>query len=105
MGPGVSPPTSFLNSVKSFIKLTRTIILNYSKKTRKILFIDVSASRRKPSSGLTSGAGRQYVKLVPYVAQLVAPLVSRVMRRKEGAGMKENGEGKVGLGRNSKGSE
>ena len=30
-----------------------------------ILFIDVSASRRKPSSGLTSGAGRQYVKACP----------------------------------------
>jgi len=28
-------------------------------------FIDVSASRRKPSSGLTSGAGRQYVKACP----------------------------------------
>jgi len=30
-----------------------------------LLFIDVSASRRKPSSGLTSGAGRQYVKTCP----------------------------------------
>jgi len=30
-------------------------------------FIDVSALRRKPSSGLTSDAGRQYVKLVPYM--------------------------------------
>ena len=40
-------------------------ILNYSKTTRNILFIDVSASRRKPSSGLTSGAGRQYVKACP----------------------------------------
>ena len=33
-------------------------ILNYFKTTRNILFIDVLASRRKPSSGLTSGAGR-----------------------------------------------
>ena len=37
-------------------------ILNYFKTTRNILFINVSASRRKPSSGLTSGAGCQYVK-------------------------------------------
>jgi len=29
------------------------------------LFIDVLASRQKPSSGLTSGAGRQYVKACP----------------------------------------
>jgi len=40
------------------------------------VFIDVSASRRKPSSGLTSGAGGQYVKVVPYMTQLVAPLIS-----------------------------
>ena len=52
-------------TVTSFIRLTRTTILNYSKTTRNILFIDVSASRRKPSSGLTSGAGRQYVKACP----------------------------------------
>ena len=51
--------------VKSFIRLTRTTVLNYFKTTRNILFIDVSASRRKPSSGLTSGAGRQYVKACP----------------------------------------
>ena len=48
-------------SVKSFIRLTRITILNYFETTRNILFIDVSASCRKPSSGLTSGAGRQYV--------------------------------------------
>jgi len=37
--------------------------INYSNTTKSnILFIDVSASRQKPSSGLTSGAGRQYVK-------------------------------------------
>jgi len=30
-----------------------------------ILFIDVLASRRKPSSGLTSVDGRQYVKACP----------------------------------------
>ena len=42
--------------------------INYSNTTKNnILFIDASALRRKPSSGLTSGAGRQYVK---------APLVS-----------------------------
>ena len=41
--------------VKTFIRLTRTTILNYFKTTRNILFIDVSASRRKPSSGLASG--------------------------------------------------
>ena len=36
---------------------------HYSNTTRNnILFIDVSASRQKPSSGLTSGTGRQYVK-------------------------------------------
>jgi len=40
--------------------------INYSNITKNnILFIDVSASRRKPSSGLTSGAGRQYVKACP----------------------------------------
>ena len=40
--------------------------INYSNTTKNnILFIDVSASRRKPSSGLTSGAGRQYVKACP----------------------------------------
>ena len=38
---------------KSFIRLTRTAILNYSKTTRNILFIDISASHRKPSSGPT----------------------------------------------------
>ena len=49
-----------LTPVKSFIRLTRTTILNYSKTTRKhTLFIDVLASHQKPSSGLTSGAGRQ----------------------------------------------
>jgi len=37
--------------------------INYSNTTKNsTLFIDVSASRRKPLSGLTSGAGRQYVK-------------------------------------------
>jgi len=42
--------------------------INYSKTTKTTYtycFIDVSASRRKPSSGLTSGAGRQYVKACP----------------------------------------
>jgi len=29
------------------------------------MFINVSASRRKPSSGLTSSVGRQYVKACP----------------------------------------
>ena len=52
------PPMSPLRTVY-------TGILNYSKTTRNILFIDVSASRRKPSSGLTSGVGRQYVKACP----------------------------------------
>ena len=42
-----------------------TTILNYSKTTKKRTVIDVLASRRKPSSGLTSGAGRQYVKACP----------------------------------------
>ena len=42
------------------------IYINYSNTTKNnILLIDVSASRRKPSSGLTSGAGRQYVKACP----------------------------------------
>jgi len=41
---------------------TKTYI-NYSKSTKTTYcFIDVLASRRKPSSGLTSGAGRQYIK-------------------------------------------
>ena len=54
------------------------VYINYSKTTKTTYcFIDVSASRRKPSSGLTSGAGRQYVKAcLIRVAQLVAPLVS-----------------------------
>ena len=40
--------------------------INYSNTTKNnILFIDISASRRKPSSWLTSGAGRQYVKACP----------------------------------------
>jgi len=43
-----------------------SIYINYSNTTKNnILFIKVSASRRKPSSGLTSGAGRQYVKACP----------------------------------------
>ena len=40
-------------------------IINYSKTTRNIPFIDVSASHRKPSSGLSSDARRQYVKACP----------------------------------------
>ena len=62
----------FLNVLTSnqHVKLcrnsSRTYINNYSNTTKNnILFIDVSASRRKPSSGLTSGAGRQYVKACP----------------------------------------
>jgi len=44
-------------SVKSFIRLTRRTILSYSNTTKKnIQFINVSACRRKPSSGLSSGA-------------------------------------------------
>ena len=40
--------------------------INYSNTTKNyILFIDVLASRRKPSSGLTSSVGRQYVKACP----------------------------------------
>jgi len=46
--------------------LTRKNYINYSKSTKTTYcFINVSASRRKPSSGLTSGAGRQYVKTCP----------------------------------------
>jgi len=42
------------------------IYINYSNTTKNnTLFTDVSASRRKPLSGLTSGAGRQYVKACP----------------------------------------
>ena len=48
---------SCLNSATS-----QSTILNYSNTTKKRLFIDVLVSRRKPSSGLTSGASRQYVK-------------------------------------------
>ena len=40
--------------------------INYSNTTKNnVLFIDVLAARRKPSSGLTSGAGRRYVKACP----------------------------------------
>jgi len=40
--------------------------INYSNTTKNnVLFIDVLAARRKPSSGLTSGAGRQNVKACP----------------------------------------
>ena len=46
--------------------LSQCFYIYYSNTTKNsILFIDVSASRRKPSSGLTSGAGRQYVKACP----------------------------------------
>jgi len=41
------------------------IILITLIQPNNILFIDVSASRRKPSSGLTSGDGHQYVKACP----------------------------------------
>jgi len=58
--------TTCQSSVKSFIRLTRKNYINYSKSTKTTYcFIDVSASRRKPSSGLTSGAGGQYVKTCP----------------------------------------
>jgi len=40
--------------------------INYSNTTKNnILFIDVSDSRWKPLSGLTSSGGRQYVKACP----------------------------------------
>ena len=76
-----SQRSTFVNiSTKELNRYTNSegSYVNYSNTTKNnILFIDVSASRRKPSSGLTSGAGRQYVKACPiYVAQLVAPLVS-----------------------------
>ena len=50
---------------QSLCKQVDITILNYFETTRNILFIDVSASRRKPSSGLTSSVGRQYVKACP----------------------------------------
>ena len=51
--------------------------INYSNTTKNnILFIDVSASRRKPESGLTSAAGHQYVKVCPIRGSMVAPFVS-----------------------------
>ena len=51
--------------------------INYSKTTKTTYcFIDVSASCLKPSSGLTSSAGRQYVKAC-HVAQLPALSASR----------------------------
>ena len=56
-----------------------TSYINYSSTTKNnILFVGVSASRRKPLSGLTSesDAGRQFMqKLVPRVVIMVAPLV------------------------------
>jgi len=44
---------------------TVTILITLIQPKNNILFIDVSASRRKPSSGLTSSAGRHYVKACP----------------------------------------
>jgi len=44
----------------------RPLYINYSKTTKTTYcFIDVTASRRKPSPGPTSGAGHQYVKACP----------------------------------------
>ena len=43
----------------------QTILITLIQPQTTYCFIDVSASRRKPSSGLTSGAGRQYVKACP----------------------------------------
>jgi len=54
--------TSHMRSLQS----SSVHCINYSNTTKNnILFIDVLASRRKPSSGLTSDAGRQYVKSCP----------------------------------------
>jgi len=53
------------------------VYINYSNTTKNnILFIDISASRQKPSSGLTSGAGRQYVKACPIRGSTGSSLVS-----------------------------
>jgi len=41
---------------------TKTVLITLIQPKNNILFIDVSASRRKPSSGLTFGAGRHYVR-------------------------------------------
>ena len=50
-----------LNSAKS-----ATFCIDYSNTTKNnILFVDISSSRRKSSSGLTSGTSRQYVKACP----------------------------------------
>ena len=46
--------------------LSKWDCINYSLNNQNnILFIDVSTSRRKSSSGLTSGSGRQYVRICP----------------------------------------
>jgi len=39
-----------------------TFTVYFSASKTIILFIDISSSRRKSSSGLTSGSGRQYVR-------------------------------------------
>jgi len=50
---------------KQNIACTMYIVLITLIQPKITMFIHVSASRRKPSSGLTSGAGRQYVKACP----------------------------------------
>ena len=53
-----------------------------------LLFIDVSASRRKLSSGLTSGAGRQYVKACPTTSHVWDKLLHTDDRHRKSVLMK-----------------
>jgi len=50
---------------EKFHQVETKTILTILIQPKTTLFIDVSASHRKPSSGLTSGAGRQYVEACP----------------------------------------
>jgi len=66
MSRSASDSTLHAKSFCRYCKHRNEILcINYSNTTKNnVLFIDVLASRRTPSSGLTSGAGRQYEKLI-----------------------------------------
>ena len=70
MSRSASDSTLHAKSFCRYCKHRNEILcINYSNTTKNnVLFIDVLASRRTPSSGLTSSAGRQYVKAYPEVS-------------------------------------